>query len=395
MTGQQLERFAAGCLIASASLVTFKLLPAQVAFGLAALVWLRLVIAEGGIGSMPGFVWPLAGYLLWTMLSAVFSVDLRTSFVDLKQIVLFLMVPMTLRLLRGERAMTALNVIIAFGAAAALVAVVQSQVLGFDNLGNRPSGSLSHYMTYSGVIMLVLCAAVARLLFYAEQRVWPGVAIPALVVALAVTLTRNAYLGAGAAVAGLLALRKAKLLLVVPVAAVLFLIVAPDGIRARAFSVVDLQDDSNRDRLQMIAMGVDMVGDHPVFGVGPDMVGAVYGQYLRPDPVHTYNPHLHNVPIQIAAERGLPALGFWLAFVVIVLVDLVRQVRQGPAPAIAAAGLGATVAMVTAGLFEYNFGDSEFLMLLLCLITLPYAARLQPAAAMPRQAPRAAVAARA
>jgi hypothetical protein len=32
------------------------------------------------------------------------------------------------------------------------------------------------------------------------------------------------------------------------------------------------------------------------------------------------------------------------------------------------------VAMLVAGLLEYNFGDSEFLMLFLGLITLPYAA---------------------
>jgi hypothetical protein len=37
-------------------------------------------------------------------------------------------------------------------------------------------------------------------------------------------------------------------------------------------------------------------------------------------------------------------------------------------------GIGTTVAMLTAGLFEYNFGDSEFLMLFLVLITLPFAA---------------------
>ena len=30
--------------------------------------------------------------------------------------------------------------------------------------------------------------------------------------------------------------------------------------------------------------------------------------------------------------------------------------------------------MFTAGVFEYNFGDSEFLMLFLVLVTLPYAA---------------------
>jgi hypothetical protein len=32
-------------------------------------------------------------------------------------------------------------------------------------------------------------------------------------------------------------------------------------------------------------------------------------------------------------------------------------------------------------LFEYNFGDSEFLMLFLVLVTTPYAADWQPAAA--------------
>jgi hypothetical protein len=30
--------------------------------------------------------------------------------------------------------------------------------------------------------------------------------------------------------------------------------------------------------------------------------------------------------------------------------------------------------MLGAGLFEYNFGDSEFLMLLLVVLTLPFAA---------------------
>ena len=34
--------------------------------------------------------------------------------------------------------------------------------------------------------------------------------------------------------------------------------------------------------------------------------------------------------------------------------------------------------MLSAGLFEYNFGDSEFLMLFLVLITLPYASDRSP-----------------
>ncbi|MBM3957518.1 MAG: hypothetical protein FJ313_05650, partial [Gemmatimonadetes bacterium] len=43
-------------------------------------------------------------------------------------------------------------------------------------------------------------------------------------------------------------------------------------------------------------------------------------------------------------------------------------------PFLAAAGLSAVAAMLAAGLFEHNFGDSEFLMLFLAMITLPLAA---------------------
>jgi hypothetical protein len=35
--------------------------------------------------------------------------------------------------------------------------------------------------------------------------------------------------------------------------------------------------------------------------------------------------------------------------------------------------------MLAAGMFEYNFHDSEFLMLFLVLVTLPYAADCAPA----------------
>ena len=38
---------------------------------------------------------------------------------------------------------------------------------------------------------------------------------------------------------------------------------------------------------------------------------------------------------------------------------------------LAAIALAAIVVMLAAGMFEYNFGDSEFLMLLLMLVTLP------------------------
>jgi hypothetical protein len=84
------------------------------------------------------------------------------------------------------------------------------------------------------------------------------------------------------------------------------------------------------------------------------------------------------VPVQIAAERGLPALGVWLWFIVVLIIDLTRRLKLAREAYLPAAALAATVGMLAAGLFEYNFGDSEFLMLFLVLITLPYAADREP-----------------
>ena len=70
----------------------------------------------------------------------------------------------------------------------------------------------------------------------------------------------------------------------------------------------------------------------------------------------------------------MPALAAWLWFLVALTRDLVRRFRTGRHPFLAAAALACLVALMTAGLFEYNFGDSEVLMLFLMLATLPAAA---------------------
>ena len=55
---------------------------------------------------------------------------------------------------------------------------------------------------------------------------------------------------------------------------------------------------------------------------------SAYARY-RPDyAVNEVNPHLHNVPVQIMAERGIPALLIWLAFVMVLSAGLLRLFRR-------------------------------------------------------------------
>jgi hypothetical protein len=90
--------------------------------------------------------------------------------------------------------------------------------------------------------------------------------------------------------------------------------------------------------------------------------------------------------LQIAAERGLPALVIWCWFVATLLADFFRLRRTSPLPSLAAGGIACVVAMLAAGMFEYNFGDSEFLMLFLVIVTLPYAAERITAPVVERRA---------
>jgi O-antigen ligase len=347
---------------------------AQIMLGIAALCWLVSHLMRRQRVDAPDFFWPLVGYASITLLSAGFSRDPRASLEDCKQLSLFLLVPIVYDFARGSRARTMLTIVLTAGAASALVGIVQYSILNFDALDRRVQGTLSHWMTYSGTLMLVICAAVARLVYDMRDRGWAAVVIPALLVSLLLTFTRSAMVGVAAGVGVLLLLRDLRLVGILPIVAAVIIAVAPADLTRRIYSTIDVNDPTNRDRVAMARAGIEIIGDHPLTGVGPDMIKRVYADYRIATALMPVAPHLHNVPLQIAAERGLPALAIWLWFVVAALAGLFKLLHRTRHRVLVAAGIGTFVAMLTAGLFEYNFGDSEFLMLFLVLITLPFAA---------------------
>ncbi len=398
-----LERVTVALLLCFVASLQISIAAADILLTATLLCWVAVMVQEKTRPSAPRFFVPLVAYAGITLLISAFSIDPRTSVIDDKQLVLFIIVPAVYHIARGERAGVVVDVIVTFGAASAAYGIIQYGLLHYDNLGRRPEGAMSHYMTYSGLLMLVICAAAARLIFGRRGRTWPALVMPALIVALALTLGRSAWIGASVAAALLFALKDFRLTALLPVLIAVVFAIAPDTVTSRVMSIFDVQDPTNQDRLAMLEIGARIVHDRPLTGVGPNMVPRVYAQY-RPDyAINAVNPHLHNVPLQIAAERGLPALAIWIWLVASLARALVRLFRErsstalgpglstalGPGPEIrvsAAVGLAALAAMLSAGLFEYNFGDSEFLMLFLVLVTLPFAAaRGEPGS--PRRTP--------
>jgi O-antigen ligase len=363
-----------------AGALQFSIAAAQILLLVALVCWAAALVVRRERFEAPSFFWALLTYAGATLVSAALSPDPRASLIDSRQLVLLLIVPITYRFMTGTRGHTLITVVVTCAAVSAVLGIVQYGILHYDNLGQRPQGTLGHWMTYSGLLMIVIGVASARVLFGRSDRTWAALVLPALAVAIAVTFTRGAAVGACAAVALLFLLKDFRLLAVLPVVAAVFIVAAPGQIAKRYASMFNMNDPTVVDRVTMLHIGARMIRAHPLAGVGPNMVQRLYRDYRGSDPlagpdgvVHM-NPHLHNNPLQIAAERGLPALALWLWFIVAVGRDLGRRFARGSQRFLAAGALATLIALLTAGLFEYNFGDSEVLMLFLIIITLPAAA---------------------
>ncbi len=244
----------------------------------------------------------------------------------------------------------------------------------------------------------------------------PWLAWTALVVingALFASLTRNAWLGLAVGGGWLLWMRRRRLVLLALPAALAFVVFAPVPILARALSVTDLSDESSYDRLCMLDAGSRMVAEHPLLGIGPNMVERLYPIYRHASASRLNVPHLHNSYFQLAAERGLPALASYLALLALALlragrgyrsdraaadptVGAARAPSESSAPSAAAGSradlwLGVTAALLAfsvAGLFEDNWGDTEVQRIALLLLAAPFCLRLgRPAPAAPPAPP--------
>jgi O-antigen ligase len=374
MTRARLELVGTWALYACAASVQLSIAAAEISFAVAALAWLAL-LATGQIRfEAPSFFRPLALYAAWTLVASAFSLNPWVSLFDSRQLLLFLMVPVVFVFARRAAGRTVVLILITVGAASALFGIVQYAVLHYDNLGQRPEGTMGHYMTYSGLLMLVTTTVVSRVLFVRKDRVWPSLVLPALVVALVLTFTRSAWVGACVAMALLSVLKDFRLVGALPVLVAIFFALAPPQVTQRFYSMFDLHDPTNRDRIAMLREGTRMIAADPLTGMGPNMVQQVYVRFRDTDAVERVNPHLHNVPMQIAAERGLPALAAWVWFMASAAAGAWSLFRKSRHPFLAASTLGALAAALAAGFFEHNFGDSEFLMLFLMLLTLPFAA---------------------
>ena len=242
----------------------------------------------------------------------------------------------------------------------------------------RARGFFSIYMTLAGILTLVLVDALPRLARGGPSAVWALPAWLAGVAALGLTYVRGAWLGFAVGAAGCaLTLRRRWLVLSALALVIAGTLAVEPGVLKRLRTVGDLADDTARDRLAMLDAGLRLVGAHPIAGVGPGQVKRLYPAWAGEEALRRSTSHLHDTPLQIAVERGIPGLAAWIAIWVAFFVRAARTLRRIPADdegsrRLVLGSMAALAAFLVSGLFEYNFGDTEVLLVALSLMALPF-----------------------
>ncbi|HVR09409.1 MAG TPA: O-antigen ligase family protein, partial [Thermoanaerobaculia bacterium] len=342
--------------------------------------------------------------------SILLSYDLRTSLFSFGETFAMATLYLGPGLVRGERELRRLiDGMIAVAAVLALRGLLQYLWVSFGELDQRIRGPFSHYMTFSGVLLICDVLLVTQMVCgRAARSPWRWGALALINAALVGTMTRGAWVALGGALLCLLVVagrrggsaaagaaggagrgdarphRALRYAAICALALLTIFLVAPASVLRRATSIFDLRDPSNYDRLCMIDAGLHMIAERPFVGLGPDMVDHRYEIYRHPTAPRYWVPHLHNSFLEIAAERGLPSLAAYLWMMLAGVRLALRRYRDegGPAGPRAELYLGSVLALLAfnvAGLFENNWGDAEVKRLALFALMIPFCLALADA----------------
>ena len=232
----------------------------------------------------------------------------------------------------------------------------------------KAQGTLGHYVNFAVVMMQIACMAWAMLLASDTRRrglrLLLALAFAAITAALFLTEVRAAL--AGLALGGfvsilMLAGRRSRLwataaLAVLVLAALLWI----RGTRGPHW--MGTHDAGTSFREMMWEDAPRLIRMHPWFGLGMETIRNHWMEWH----IHAYSyfhdeSHFHNDLIQIAVERGLPALAAWVWFVIAYFVFLIRLVgrarkRSRFAAGVAAGVLAGFLAYQLTAVVHYNLG---------------------------------------
>jgi O-antigen ligase len=248
----------------------------------------------------------------------------------------------------------------------------------------RATGFYNHWTTYAESLQLIASLAIGLFIALPRKRSRNGgllaLAIVGMGVALLLSVTRASWLSLLVSATLITALSVSRRMLIVLGVCALPVILAGLFVlqQKRNVGFFDQKDDSIVWRQRTWHDGFHLLISNPrhlLVGVGMDSIKAHWREWGLFDNGRMPMGHMHSDYLEIALERGVPALIVWLILLGTYARTLWRVRRQVPSEdwierGIVLGALGGLVGFMCSGVVHYNWGDSEVVMIFYLIMGL-------------------------
>jgi O-antigen ligase len=358
---------------------------AQIAVSFALLFWVvRMFVIKKFRLVRTSLNIPIAAFLVAVAIGVIRAVDFRHSlkgYMTLGWISIFFLVVNNVKDVTQFKKLVRMVILIATIAGAYGIFQHLTRIDFFGNVKyvhkafGRSPGFFNSPQTFGNYILLVLPIVIGLSYYTNSKKEKQLLVLSSLIILTAIIFSyvRGAWLGL---IGGLIlmAVLKSKRLLYVVVAGIIvcsvWLVVFPSSIFTRRVVDTFKSERPVGDRIYLWQGGLKIVRDYPVTGVGWEGFRKVYPMYKPPEAGKT-GCNAHNNFLDVAVDSGLLGLGIFLWLIAVIYngaLQIFKGVADGYFKGIAWGFLGSFTAFLIAGLSQYNFGDSEVVMLFYFLL---------------------------
>ena len=356
-------------LIATAAALPFVALSQALAYPSVLLTIWILIRDPKRLSLCPRWHWAFAlAFVLFCVGSAAWGVEGARSLSRLHRLSLVLLIPAVPIAFKGRSLLPLLGGLVLGSVSSAVYDMGRVPYEMFHGKALLDTGSMTTPQFYL-VGLLLLLAISPRLWAVLTQRAqWAcGLALLISGFGLLIHFKRGTWLAFALAVVLLSLLRQNRRILSALVLGVALILAIP-ATRERVKDMATMLNPNKGDRAALWSrVAPPLLREHP-WGYGY--------KAMRPRDLQAYHPvqpklnHLHNNVLQITGELGWLGGAFWTAWMLAAWGASLAAVRRAAvdARALAAGVCAAFTGLLANGMVEYNFGDTEILMLFALLL---------------------------
>jgi O-antigen ligase len=241
----------------------------------------------------------------------------------------------------------------------------------------RASGFYGHYTTYSEALQLIASLAVGLFIAIPRKRSLKAILLVMVIlgqsIALLLTVTRASWLAFLLSIFVIILVGASRRMALVMAVCALLIIPAALFVlqQKRNVGFFDSKDGSTTYRETVWREGFALLTSktrHLLVGVGMNSIIRHRREWGLFDQGRLPIGHMHSTPLQLALERGVPALLVWLILLFVYGRMLFRTARS-PQPeewierGTMLGALGGLIGFLSSGIVHYNWGDSEVVMI--------------------------------